>query len=51
MERIKKAIAPKKGKLLNFNREHNEKKEKRLITLLIDMIVRATLKEYYEKGN
>lgn len=39
------------GKLEEFNTELEQDKERKFVNLLIEIIVSATLKEAYEKGN
>jgi hypothetical protein len=39
------------GHVLQINQQLEEKKEDKFVNLIIEVIVQATLKEYYEKGN
>ncbi len=36
---------------LKANRQTEEKKEEKFINLIMEVIVQATLKQYYEKGD
>ena len=51
-KREKKMEAPEIDKnILEFNVQRELEKEERFVNLIIEIIVSATLREYYEKSN
>jgi hypothetical protein len=51
MEKSRENTDLKEEIILKTNTEIEQVKEKKLVNLIIEIIVSATLKEYYEKGN
>ncbi len=51
MEKSRENTDLKEEIILKTNTEIEQEKEKKLVNLIIEIIVSATLKEYYEKGD
>ena len=51
MEKVSENIILTDDKILKTIEEIEREKEKKFVNLIVEIIVKATLKEYYEKGN
>ena len=51
MEKVSENIILTDDKILKTIEEIEREKEKKFVNLIVEIIVKATLKEYYEKGD
>lgn len=51
MEKVSENQILVEDKILKTIEEIEREKEKKFVNLIVEIIVKATLKEYYEKGN